>query len=190
MRHDFKEPCWGVARFDAYAQKKKDGGLSAMWAGMGDVMVAKCSEALALRKAFPQELSGLYTGDEMAQSTVADDGNAPPAAPKSQPPVGGDDPFADPPPAPKPTPAPAKADTSAFWKKTNLNLDPKCVKPPSDFAKAFENALAAAPDHKEVDRLVKDNDRHLVILQEANPAAFDALMVKLDARNQAVMAAE
>lgn len=67
LRNDFKEPCWGVARFDAYAQKSKDG-LTRMWKVMGDVMIAKCSEALALRKAFPQELSGLYTGDEMAQA--------------------------------------------------------------------------------------------------------------------------
>ena len=68
LRSDFKEPCWGVARFDGYAQKKKEGDLTIMWAKMGDVMIAKCAEALALRKAFPQELSGLYTNDEMQQA--------------------------------------------------------------------------------------------------------------------------
>lgn len=73
LRSDFTEPCFGVARFDGYAQRKKDQSLTHMWAGMGDVMIAKCAEALALRKAFPQELSGLYTGDEMAQATTGDD---------------------------------------------------------------------------------------------------------------------
>ena len=69
LRSDFKEPCWGVARFDGYAQRKKEGDLTVMWSKMGDVMIAKCAESLALRKAFPQELSGLYTSDEMEQAT-------------------------------------------------------------------------------------------------------------------------
>ena len=69
LRSDFAEPCFGVARFDGYAGKNKEGHLTRMWATMGDVMIAKCAEAQALRKAFPQELSGLYTADEMAQAS-------------------------------------------------------------------------------------------------------------------------
>lgn len=86
LRNDFKEPCWGVARLTSYAQRKKDGSYTRMWATMPDVMLAKCSEALALRKAFPQELSGLYTADEMDQTTVVVD-QEPKPAPKIAKPI-------------------------------------------------------------------------------------------------------
>lgn len=53
-----------VALFKEYAPMYK-GELSGMWKSKPALMIAKCAEALALRKAFPADLSGIYTDDEM-----------------------------------------------------------------------------------------------------------------------------
>ena len=77
LRRDFSEPLYGTARFDAYASRKSSGELMGLWAKMPDVMVAKCAEAQALRRAFPNDLSGLYASEEMAQADNAASVQAP-----------------------------------------------------------------------------------------------------------------
>ena len=67
-RSGFREPCYGVALFNEYKGTMKNGELTQFWATKPALMIAKVAEALALRKAFPQELSELYTTEETEQS--------------------------------------------------------------------------------------------------------------------------
>lgn len=58
------------AYLDEYMQRKKDGSPMGMWATMTRTMLAKCAESQALRKAFPAEMSGVYTKEEMQQADI------------------------------------------------------------------------------------------------------------------------
>lgn len=67
-RKDWTRPAVGVAYWNEYVQTGKDDKPTKFWADMPHVMLAKVAEALAMRKAFPEDMGGLYTDEEMQQA--------------------------------------------------------------------------------------------------------------------------
>ena len=70
----YARPVVGIALWSEYAQIGRDGKPQSVWASKPALMLAKCAEALALRKAYPQDLSGLYTSDELPAAEQDEDG--------------------------------------------------------------------------------------------------------------------
>lgn len=64
----FRQALYRIAKWDEYAQVDNYGKLGKFWQNMPCGQLAKCAESLALRAAFPQDLSGLYTAEEMGQA--------------------------------------------------------------------------------------------------------------------------
>ena len=97
------------ARWVEYVQTGKEGSPNSFWARMPYGMLAKCAESLALRKAFPAELSGVYTHEEMGQAD-----NAPPPRPLRL----------EPKPEPPETPAPVTLDMQVISPAQQKRLFP------------------------------------------------------------------
>lgn len=62
-RKDRKYPSTATALYKEFVKPSRNG--SGIWQTMPSIMLAKCAKSLALREAFPQELNGLYTQEEM-----------------------------------------------------------------------------------------------------------------------------
>lgn len=59
-----------TAFYEEYVAKKKDGSPVHMWKDKPHIMLSKCAESAALRRAFPAEMSGVYTDEEMEHVSI------------------------------------------------------------------------------------------------------------------------
>lgn len=74
-RKDWTQKAPAVCRWESYAQTYRSGEatkLSPTWEKMPDVMLGKCAEALALRRAFPAEMSGMAAAIDTDYDPSAD----------------------------------------------------------------------------------------------------------------------
>ena len=143
-RETFKEPLIGVARYLSYVQMTKgyraEGNKPAkspqpttFWLKMPDVMLAKCAEAVALRKAFPMLLSGIFLAEEVKdEAEVAEEQHEPMVTSPAEKTIiipGSTVPVKTPAPAPaapqKPAEAPKPAEVPALPEKTAVKRKPK-----------------------------------------------------------------
>lgn len=67
LRKGFTAPLWGISNYSEFLQTTKSGDANSMWKKMPAVMLAKCAESQALRKAFPLDLGGIYTDAEFGE---------------------------------------------------------------------------------------------------------------------------
>lgn len=78
-------PFTATARWEQYVPQE---GLDFMWRKMPHLMLGKVAEALALRKAFPAAIAGIYTDAEMEQAGAPINAEAePPATSQVKPPA-------------------------------------------------------------------------------------------------------
>jgi len=93
-------PVPGLAKFESYAaygtnKDKTKRWLQNQWATMPDHMIEKCAEAFALRRAFPNDLGGMYVEEELQGQQFEPPGNPPKMGTYQRGPQAGDDDVVD-----------------------------------------------------------------------------------------------
>lgn len=69
-RKDKKNDTYDSVSYEEYAVKDGNGNINIMWRSKPGTMIQKVAEVHALRKAFPERLSGMYVEDEMEKAQV------------------------------------------------------------------------------------------------------------------------
>lgn len=80
-RRGFREPVIAIALWREFYKNTSNG----LAKSMPSHMIGKCAEALALRKAFPNDMSGLYIREEMIQADEREIKKTPAKLPESTP---------------------------------------------------------------------------------------------------------
>lgn len=61
----YATPVYDEVSLDEYAGRKRDGSFNSQWASKGGTMIRKVALVHALREAFPEDLEGMYSAEEM-----------------------------------------------------------------------------------------------------------------------------
>lgn len=153
----------GVAHYDEFVQTNYNGEPNSMWAKMPRNQIAKCAEALAYRRAYPDDLAGLILEDA-AQPTIIDGETGkviregrPSRRPERSAPVTMGEIFAEEVPVPQPDPQPAPPEAPAGVEDQDVAPDAApttnptpAEPPPAPAAKKAPAKKAAAKPPRDV----------------------------------------
>ncbi len=171
-----------IARWSEYVPLGKNGNPTGLWVKRHAAQLEKCAESLALRKAFPNDMAGVYTSEEMEQADNPPHVTVTAEVVKEEPAQDGDDPFYV-------RPAP-EVSTDQEWLTATLKIIPEirleaCRKLWPEVIGKVRAGTVAKPDGTRVMDLLKARMEALASPQEAAPSEPEAASPVADALDPA-----